>query len=87
MTALIPPIPGSRNWLAAALPLVQWWLPGTKVPVVAVWAAVFILPRAWGCIFPFCCDRDAGMVAMEMIIRITKILDEAYPELKRAVYL
>ena len=34
-----------------------------------------------------CCDRDAGMVAMEMIIRITKILDEAYPELKRAVYL
>ena len=34
-----------------------------------------------------CCDRDAGMLAMEMIIRITKILDEAYPELKRAVYL
>ena len=34
-----------------------------------------------------CCSRDAGKLALEMAIRITKILDDAYPELKRAVYL
>lgn len=34
-----------------------------------------------------CCDKDAGLVALELIVRITKILDDAYPELKRAAYL
>lgn len=34
-----------------------------------------------------CCGSESGMVALEMIVRITKILDDAYPELKRAAYL
>lgn len=34
-----------------------------------------------------CLGKDAGLVALEMIVRITKILDDAYPQLKRAAYL
>lgn len=34
-----------------------------------------------------CCSTGAGLAALEMAIRITQILDECYPQLKRAAYL
>lgn len=34
-----------------------------------------------------CCSTGAGLAALEMAIRITQILDESYPLLKRAAYL